>query len=537
MEATGPPRLRDNPWIVLVTVCLGFFMILLDTTIVNVAIASMTEDLGASLDEILWVVNAYVLTFAVLLITSGRLGDMYGPKRLFLAGLALFTAASVACGLAEDPGHLIGSRVAQGVGAALLMPQTLSILTQIFPPGRRGAAFGVWSAMAGLAAAAGPTLGGIIVTNWGWEWIFFVNLPIGIASFALAVVVIPDLRLGRQHRLDVTGTVLVTAALFLITFGLIEGEQHEWGQLWGFVTVPAVIGAGVALLVVFLVAQYRAKGEPLVPFTILRERNFSLMLFVAAAMSFGLLGIFVPFLIYLQSVLGLSAMQAGFTVAPMALTSIFISPIAGRLADRVGGKYVLMTGLTLFATGTGTLAWEAQPDSSRWTFLPGLVLAGVGMGFTFPPMTTLAMHRIAPHLAGAASGVLNTTRQMGAVIGGAAVGALFQALLSSELRSSAVAHAAELPPEQRDGFIAAFARAAAHGLQVGRGQTGAVLPAGTPAEVAAATFREAFVAAMRPSLALAVGVLATAALSCLFIEGRRPEPEPLEAAAAQRRAA
>ena len=325
--------------------------------------------------------------------------------------------------------------------------------------------------------------------------------------------------------------------LFLVTFGLIEGEPHDWGRIWGPVTVPVVIGAGVVLLVVFLAVQYHAKGEPLVPFTILRDRNFSLMLFVAAAMSFGLLGIFVPFLIYLQSVLGLSALQAGFTVAPMAVTSIFVSPIAGRLADRIGGKYVLMTGLTLFATGTGTLAWLAETDSSHWTFLPGLVLAGVGMGFTFPPMTTLAMDRIAPHMAGAASGVLNTTRQLGGVIGGAAVGALFQAQLSSELRSAAVAHAAELPPGQRDGFVAAFARAAAQGLQVGRGQSGAVLPAGTPAEVAAATFREAFVAAMRPSLALAVGVLATAALSCIFIEGRRQEPQPLEAAVAERRAA
>jgi len=258
------------------------------------------------------------------------------------------------------------------------------------------------------------------------------------------------------------------------------------------------------------------------------------MLFVAAAMAFGLLGIFVPFLIYLQSVLGLSAMQAGFTVAPMALTSIFISPIAGRLADRIGGKYVLMVGLALFAAGTGTFAWEAEPDSSRWTFLPGLILAGVGMGFTFPPMTTLAMHNIAPHLAGAASGVLNATRQLGGVIGGAAVGAVFQARLSSELRSSAVAHAAELPPDQRDSFVAAFARAAAQGLQVGRGQTGAALPADTTAAVARAaeaTFQEAFVAAMRPSLALAVGVLATAALSCLLIQARRPHAEPAETTA------
>jgi EmrB/QacA subfamily drug resistance transporter len=528
--------------VVLVTLCLGFFMILLDTTIVNVAIPSMIDDLGASLDQILWVINAYILVFAVLLITSGRLGDMWGPKRLFLAGLALFTLASVACGLSRSPELLITARVAQGVGAALLMPQTLSILTQIFPPDRRGAAFGVWSAMAGVAAATGPTLGGVIVTRWGWEWIFFVNLPIGVAALVLGALVVPDLRPARRHRLDLVGTALVTAALLLITFGLIEGEQHDWGRIWRFVTIPGLIGAGVVLLVVFLVVQYRATAEPLVPFQILRDRNFSLMMFVSAAMSFALLGIFVSFLIYLQSVLGLSAMAAGFTVAPMAFTSIFISPLAGRLADRLGGKYVLMAGLAVFAAGTGHLVWAAEVDSGRWTFLPGLVVAGIGMGFTFPPMTTLAMRDVAPHLAGAASGVLNTTRQLGAVVGGAAVGALLQAQLSTQLRASAVAHAPELPAQYRDDFVAAFGRAAADGLRVGRGQAGAALPADVPAEVtrvATATFHEGFVAALRPSLALAIGVLAAAALSCLLIRGRQPTApggtEP--SAAALRRAA
>jgi EmrB/QacA subfamily drug resistance transporter len=497
-------------------------MILLDTTIVNVAIPSMIDDLGASLDEILWVVNAYILVFAVLLITAGRLGDMWGPKRLFLGGLVLFTLASVGCGLAQAPGQLVGARTIQGVGAALLLPQTLSILTQIFPSDRRGAAFGVWSAMAGVAAATGPTLGGVIVSRWGWEWIFFVNLPIGIAAIVLGVFVVPDLRPGRMHRLDLVGTALVTTALLLITFGLIEGEQYDWG--W---PIPEAIGAGIALLAVFLYVQYRAKGEPLVPFQILRDRNFALMLFVSAAMSFALLGIFVSFLIYLQSVLELSPMVAGFTVAPMAFTSIFVALLAGRLSDRVGGKYVLMAGLAIFAAGTGYLVWTAAVDSQQWSFLPGLVVAGIGMGCIFPPMTTLAMRDVAPHLAGAASGVLNTTRQLGGVIGSAAVGAVLQAQLSTQLRTAAVAHATELPTRYRDGFVAAFSRAAADGLQVGRGQSGAALPADLPSEVtrvAATTFREGFVAALRPSLALAVAVLVAAAVSCLLIRRRRPAP-------------
>ncbi len=523
------PGLRNNPWVILISLCLGFFMILLDTTIVNVAIPSMIDGLDASLDQILWVVNAYVLVYAVLLITAGRLGDMWGPKPLFLVGMALFTVASVACGLAQTPTQLIIARIAQGVGGALLTPQSLSIITQIFPADRRGAAFGLWGAVAGVAAVTGPTLGGFIVSKWGWEWIFFVNLPIGIVALALAAAVVPNIRPNRRHRLDLVGTGLITVALFLITFGLIEGEQHDWGQIWGFLTIPELIATGVLVLIVFFVVQYLEKDEPLVPFRVLKDRNFALMNYASAAMSFALLGLFVPFMIYLQSVLGLSAMQSGLTVAPMALMSIFISPFAGRLADRVGGKYVLMAGLTCFAIGTGYLIWAADYDSDRWTFLPGLVIAGIGMGFTFPPMTTMAMRDVESQLAGAASGVLNTTRQLGGVIGSAAVGAVLQAQLSTHLRTAAVENAQQLPPAYRDEFVTAFGRAAAQGLQVGRGQTGAALPQDLPPDaarqlhaIAERTFQEGFTNAMRPSLALAIAVLASAAASCLFIRGRRP---------------
>jgi EmrB/QacA subfamily drug resistance transporter len=537
--------LRHNPWVVLISLCLGFFMILLDTTIVNVAIPSMIDGLGASLDQILWVINAYVLVYAVLLITAGRLGDMWGPKPLFLVGMTLFTVASVACGLAQSPTQLIIARIAQGVGGALLTPQSLSIITQIFPADRRGAAFGLWGAVAGVAAVTGPTLGGFIVSKWGWEWIFFVNLPIGIVALALAAAVVPNIRPNRRHRLDLTGTALITVALFLITFGLIEGEQHDWGRIWGFLTIPELIAAGVVVLIVFFVVQYLEKNEPLVPFRLLRNRNYALMNYTSAAMSFALLGLFVPFMIYLQSVLGLSALQSGLTVAPMALMSIFISPFAGRLADRIGGKYVLMTGLTLFAAGAGYLIWVADLDSDRWTFLPGLVLAGIGMGCTFPPMTTMAMRDVEPQLAGAASGVLNTTRQLGGVIGSAAVGAVLQAQLSTQLRAVAVDNARQLPPAYRDDFVAAFGRAASQGLRVGRGQTGASLPDDLPPDaarqlrsIAEQTFQQGFINAMRPSLALTIAVLASAALCCLLIRNGRPaEPPRTEAEAAALRPA
>src|SRR5262245_54337814 len=240
---------RYSPWLVLIILCLGFFMILLDTTIVNIAIPSMSESLDASLSDILWVLNAYILVFAVLLITAGRLGDLYGPKRLFMIGLVIFTLASVACGFAQTPAQMIAFRVLQGIGGALLTPQTLSVLTVIFPPDRRGAAFGIWGAVAGVATLAGPVLGGWLVTDFGWRWIFFVNLPVGIVTLVGAAIVMPDLKLNRKHRLDWVGTILVTAALFLITFGLIEGQPHDWGEVWGPVTIPEIIMAGVVLLV------------------------------------------------------------------------------------------------------------------------------------------------------------------------------------------------------------------------------------------------------------------------------------------------
>src|SRR6266480_2558925 len=246
-------KLRGNPWAVLVVVSLGFFMTLLDLTIVNIAIPDMINRLHASLDGVLWVLNAYALVLAVLVITAGRLGDLLGPRTMFVAGIVVFTAASAACGLAPGAGWLIGFRAVQGLGAAMLMPQTLAIVTMTFPPERRGAAFGIWGAVAGLATIAGPTLGGLLVTAFDWRWIFFVNLPIGAAVLGLAFILIPDVRPGRKHRLDLPGVLLASAALLAICYGLVEGQKYSWGKINSFLSIPLVIGAGIVLLAVFLV--------------------------------------------------------------------------------------------------------------------------------------------------------------------------------------------------------------------------------------------------------------------------------------------
>jgi EmrB/QacA subfamily drug resistance transporter len=518
---------RTNPWLVLVVLTTGFFMILLDTTIVNVAIPSMSAGLNTTLDQILWVLNAYILVYAVLLITAGRLGDLYGQRTLFAIGLFVFTLASALCGFSQNVGELIAARILQGVGGALLTPQTLSIITSLFPPERRGAAFGVWGGVAGLATLAGPTVGGAIITYINWRWIFFINVPIGIGALIATFVIIPDLRPGRHHGWDVLGIILATAGLFAIVFGLIEGQRYNWGAFAYGVTIPEIILAGVTLMIVFIVWE-RFQAEPLVPLSLFAERNFAVANWIAAAISFGMLSMFLPITIYLQSVRGFSALTAGLTLAPMSLTSMLTAPFAGRMADRIGGKYILTAGISLFTIGIGLLAYVAGPDSTWINFLVPAIIAGAGMGMTFAPMTTVAMRNISPRVAGAASGVLNTTRQLGAAIGSAVVGALLQNRLAITLHDQAVAHASLLPASFRDQFIARFSSVSSNGFEIGTGQSGASLPHNLPPvvqqqllAVAHDVFVTGFIDAMKSTFIVPIIFLALTALTTLLIK-RRP---------------
>jgi EmrB/QacA subfamily drug resistance transporter len=517
-------RKETNPWAALTVLSLGLFMTLLDVTIVNVALPQLIDGLGASLDEALWVSNAYVLLLAVLLISAGRLGDIVGPRVLFLAGTALFTAASAVCGVAQSPGVLIAARAVQGIGAAILTPQPLAFILSLFPPERRGAAFAVNGVSAGVASLSGPVLGGLLVTHLDWRWVFYVNLPVGIASILLTLWLVPDLRPGRRHRLDLRGVALATAGLAALSFGLIEGQRYDWGQVWSFVSIPLLIALGVVLLGLFGLQQARSQGrEPLVPFVLLRDRSFALMTLVGPCVHFALIGFFLPFTLYLQTVEGLTALQAGLVAAPSSLTGIVIAPLVGRIVDRGYGREALVAGLLLFAAGITLLDVAASVGTSRWWFLPGMIVTGVGTGLTFIPMVALAMNGVEPRMAGAASGLLNTTRQLGAVLGGAAIGAVLQNRLAVELRDGAAARAGELPPGQRAGFVDAFS--ASGGLEVGAGQSGARLPVGTPEDVvqlALDVFRHAFVDALRPTLALAAAVLVLAAGGALAVRSGRP---------------
>src|SRR5947207_6908153 len=541
---------KRSPWIILLVLCLGFFMILLDLTIVNVAIPSIIDGLHAGLDEILWVLNAYILVYAVLLITAGRLGDKYGAKRLFLIGLAVFTFASIGCSLAQSPSQLILARIVQGIGGAILTPQTLSILTNIFPPNRRGAAFGVWGAVAGVASVTGPTLGGFLVTNFSWQAVFWVNVPVGIVAFILGVWLLPGIRLGRDQDLDPVGVLLASGSLFALVFGLIEGQRYHWGTFtdalsfdaagshWGLFSIPSLFVASVILFVLFILWD-RGREDPLVPLSLFKDRNFAIGNALAAIVFFGMMGLFLPLTIFLQSVLGFTALKAGLTLAPMPLTSMLVAPLSGRATDRIGGKYILMFGLACFAAGMGLVVWVASLNAGQSTFTLPLILAGIGLGCTFAPMTTVTMQRVNPQLAGAASGLLNTTRQLGGAFGSAVVGAILQTRLANELVSQAQTQAASLPPGFRVPFVQGFAKAAGGVLEVGRGQSGVPLPAGIPAAQAAQVqqlahdvFAQAFINAMRPSLAVASAVLLFGVLLASAITGRRTASAQRQAATA-----
>lgn len=517
-----------NPWVILGVLCLGFFMILLDVTIVNIAVPSIVDAVRASFDDILWVIDAYILVYAVLLISAGRLGDMYGQRTLFAIGLAIFTAASALCGISQNTGELIAARMVQGVGGALLTPQTLAILTTVFPPERRGAAFGVWGSVAGLASISGPLLGGLLVTTLGWRAIFFVNVPIGIAAIAAAFFVMPDIRPGRHQRLDLGGVLLATLGLLGVLFGLIEGERFNWSTIWGPVTIPLVIAVGLAILVVFVFWE-RRQASPLIPFALLHMRTFVMMNLVLLAMLFAMLGLFLPLTIYFQTALGMTALQAGLTTVPLDLTSGIFSPLVGRAIDRFGGKRLLIAGVFLFCGGIGLVLVLASPTSTRLTFVVPFILAGLGEATVWGPSTVLAMQDVEPRLAGSASGLLNTTRQIGAVLGSAVVGALLQNRLAAALYEQAQAAADQIPAALRQEFLQSFAASGQAGLEVGPTQALVQLPPDVSPDLAAQiqqlahdVFAQAFVTAMRPSLAVPLMVLLVAGLAAAVTVRERP---------------
>lgn len=439
---------QANPWAALSALCIGFFMILLDTTIVNVAIPSMIKDLDAGLNEIIWVNSVYLLTYAVPLLLTGRLGDRFGPKRLFLTGLVVFIGSSLWCGLSGSVEMLIVARGVQGLGAAMMTPQTMAFITHLFPPARRGGAMGLWGAVAGVATVTGPLLGGVLVDHLGWEWIFFVNVPVGVVALVMTVVLVPDWQPGTSHSFDPLGILLCCLGLSLVVFGVQEGQQYAWGRVWGPITIPEIIATGVVLLVGFVGWQAVNRKEPLLPLRIFANRNFSLGNAANVVIGFGVTGLFLPLIIYIQSVLGLSAVESGLLTAPMSLLSGVVSAVSGRLSDRPWARFLPATGFTLLATGIALLSWRLEPGLASWELIPELLVCGAGLGMVFAPLANISTRGVDRRLMGAGSGIFNTSRQVGSVLGSAAVGVLLQARLDSHLA------------ETRGNFPTAFADAA-----------------------------------------------------------------------------
>ncbi|UVJ38590.1 DHA2 family efflux MFS transporter permease subunit [Arthrobacter sp. CJ23] len=425
-----------RPWPALWSLVIGFFMILIDTTIVSVANPRIMEGLNTDINAVIWVTSAYLLAYAVPLLITGRLGDRFGPKNLYLIGLVVFTLASLWCGLSGDVGMLIAARVVQGIGAAMMTPQTMAVITRIFPPDRRGAAMGLWGATAGMAILIGPILGGVLVDGLGWEWIFFVNVPIGIVAFILVARLVPKLS-THNHKFDVLGVLLSAVGMFLLVFGIQEGQTYKWGTVAGPVTVWGLIIAGILVLAAFVVWQWlleRRGGEPLLPLGLFKDRNFSLGNTTIMAVGFTITAFPLPTIFYYQVVRGLTPTQSALLMIPMAVISGVLAPFVGKLIDRVNPRWFAAFGLVCLA---GALFWTSAllttPDTPIWMFLLPSALQGVANGFIWGPVSNATTRNLPPRQAGAGSGVFNTTRQIGAVLGSAAIAALIQARLAAEL--------------------------------------------------------------------------------------------------------
>jgi EmrB/QacA subfamily drug resistance transporter len=410
---------ENKKWWTLAAVAFGLFMIMLDNTIVNVALPSIQRSLHMSLSSLEWIVTAYALTFAALLITGGKLGDLYGRKRMFIAGLVVFTLASLACGLAPSAGFLIGARAVQGVGAALMNPATLSIITATFPPKERGQAIGIWAGVSALALAIGPLIGGLIVDNINWHWIFYVNVPVGVVGIIVSRWVIAESRdTSHEQSIDLPGLVTSGGALLALSYALIEGNQRGWGS-------PEIIGLFVGAVVLFAVFIWLELRQrlPMLDLDLFKIGSFAGANIVAMLVSLGMFGVFFFISLYVQNVLGYSPTKAGAIFLPMTVLIIVIAPISGKLSDRVGSRWLMGAGMTIL--GVSLLLYQRIGlHTGFWSLLPQLVLGGVGMALVMSPMTSAAMGSVPTDKAGVGSGVLNSFRQVGGSLGIALMGAI-----------------------------------------------------------------------------------------------------------------
>jgi EmrB/QacA subfamily drug resistance transporter len=407
-------------WWTLLVVCVATFMLLLDITIVNVALPSIEKSLHASFQELQWVVDAYALTLAALLLTAGSLADLVGRKRVFLLGIGIFTAASLICGLSTTPLMLNLARGLQGVGGAVMFACSLALLAQEFQRRERGTAYGVWGATISAAAAVGPLVGGGLTEGLGWEYIFFINVPVGALAILMGVLRLADSRDPEATHIDWAGLLTFSASLFLLVLALIRGNTEGWGS-------PLILGelvASAALFATFLFVELRQE-RPMFDVTLFRKPTFGGVSIAAFALSASLFAMFLYITLYLQNILGYSPLQTGVRFLPVTGLGLVLAPVAGRLAARMSPRWFLGGGIALVAAGLSVM--HGVGANSSWTvLLPGLMLAGAGVGIANPTLAQVAVGVVPPARSGMASGINNTCRQVGIATGIAGLGAVFQ---------------------------------------------------------------------------------------------------------------
>jgi EmrB/QacA subfamily drug resistance transporter len=496
---------ENRRWWTLAAMCFALFMVMLDNTVTNVALPSIQRTFDASLSSLEWTINAYTLSLAVLLVTGGRLGDIFGRRRMFLAGVVIFGAASATIGFAPHEGWLVASRAVQGVGAALMMPGTLSIITQTFPPEERGKAIGTWAGVSAIALAVGPLVGGWLTEDVSWRAIFFLNVPVAVVAVAVTLFATRESRdETASRRVDVPGIVTLTLGLTALVLALVEG--NAWG--WGSARIIGLLAVAVVSLAGF-VAIERRSPVPVVDFRFFASRSFIGANIVAFAVTFSMFAMFFFIALYLQNILGYSPLETGVRFLPTTFIIIVAGPLSGRLADRIGPRPLIVAGLIAIAISLGWLS-RIQVDTSFGFLLPAFMIMGVGMGLVMSPMSTAAMNAVDRTKAGVASGTLSMVRMVGGTFGVAALGALVAAIGRHDL----VRALPQLPSGARERLV--------DGLGSGAGLAGA------PGQVKAAA-TQAFVDALGTGLTLAaIAALVAAGIAFWLIA---PAAAPVEAAA------
>jgi EmrB/QacA subfamily drug resistance transporter len=520
----------ERKWWTLIAVCVAIFMLLLDITVVNVALPDIQRSLHSSFSDLQWVVNAYALTLAAFLLTAGSVADLIGRKRVFVAGLFVFTIASAVCGLSTSPLMLNLARAVQGTGGAMMFATSLALIAEAFHGKERGTAFGAFGAVTGAAVAVGPVLGGVITSGIGWKWIFFVNVPIGAVAVVVTLMKVADSRDPNATGVDWAGLVTFSASLFLLVFALVQGNEKGWGST----QILAYLIAAAVLLVAFVLVEHM-QSRPMLDLALFRRPAFAGASIVAFSISASYFAMFLYLTLYIQDVLNYSPLQAGLRFLPVTFLSFMVAPVAGKLSVRVPVRLLLGTGLLL--AGVGLLAMTSVSAGSSWTVLiPGFVLGGAGIGLINPPLASTAIGVVPHERSGMASGINSTFRQMGIATGIAGLGAVFQHSVTKGTTAALTAsgHAGEV-------------------LGAAHGQLGTVLESGDVTQIAhslSAAGRAALLHAYRvgftgafTTIAIIAGSIALvgAALAFALVRGRdfvtsehapeSPQREPTRAVA------